>query len=698
MSKYNEFKKSLKEFLFELLLKEDAEELFDKDIVSRWRREINEFFGIKKPFVTYDFVFLASNFCDFTFSEDGSITFQSLYEDDPVSFIDFLNLAFLDLLYEYYPEVISNLLSTYAAEKVFLPNNLPDVYNKKVKDLTVMDLGKIVQSTLVLRRASDVKVYTYLYTLYCPYCGYIFTSRTYSNVCPRCGKKGVEVKKKFNIARLGVVLEDPIENGKPGDSIYGIIRGALASYLNRNKILTPGYNYKVIGVVDLYPIAKKEDVYKYMLNIIYIEPMSPIFAELEISDSDLKKIKELAKRPDVYDLLKDSIAPSIYGLDIIKEAIVLQLFGGYMEDGSRGNIHILLVGDPGVGKSALLMEVSKVAPISIYCGGKGVSAAGLTAAVIKDPFVGTWAVEAGVLPLCNKGIACIDEIDKMDKKDRESIHIPMEQQIVTISKANLKVTMPAETSILAAANPKYRSFDEDESIAEQINLPPDLLSRFDLIFAIKSKDIDLKTLEEEATFILKGKPREGPIPRDLIKKWVYYARNTVFPRLSEEAEKRLKEFFLKVVAKSRTHEPAPIPMTARQLESLKRLATASARVQLRNYVTIEDAERAIRLVTYFLRTLAWDPEIGSYDITKLESGVSKSKRKKISLVKEIIFRFSEEYSDGVPLSKIIEEYCLETKQDKNALTVLDEISDIISILKKNGEILEPKNGRFKLVH
>jgi len=197
----------------------------------------------------------------------------------------------------------------------------------------------------------------------------------------------------------------------------------------------------------------------------------------------------------IYDNVKRSIAPSIYGYDEVKEALALQLFSGVskgLPDGTRirGDIHILLVGDPGIAKSQLLRYISKLSPRGIYTSGKSSTSAGLTATAVKDELGdGRWTIEAGALVLADKGIACIDEMDKMRSEDRSALHEAMEQQTISVAKAGVMATLKSRCALLAAANPKFGRFDKFEGIAQQINLSPALMSRFDLIFVLTDEPL-----------------------------------------------------------------------------------------------------------------------------------------------------------------------------------------------------------------
>lgn len=670
-------------------------------LVETHPEELKSFLAYKKPFIAVDFSKFSTHFYKYVI---GNTPLSELILNEPRKYLSFLNDTVIDMLKEYFPEFAKKYFKSYRNPFVLRFKNLPEVFTKRVKDLTIKDLYKLVQFNLILRRKSSFKVYVKYYRYICLKCGATFFSNNPVKVCPKCKQKEIKVDFKGYGSKVGLVFEDPIEEGRTGETIYAVVKDELMDYVK--DIIIPGQIYKVVGLVELFPkSSRSKEEYKFMLDVLYIEPLSFDREAYKVSDEDLNKIKKLARDPNIYDKLKKIVAPSIHGYDIIKEALVLQLFGGVKKKFGhryrRGDIHILLIGDPGTGKSALLMEISKIAPNARYTSGKGTTAAGLTATVTRDPFLGTWAVEAGVLPLCNKGLAAIDEIDKMNKQDRVAMHTAMEQQVVTIDKANIHATLPAECSILAAANPKYGTFDENKTVAEQIDLPPTLLNRFDLIFVIKARDESLDKLKDKIDFIIRGEPDKEyieiikEIPISLLKKWIFYARSKVFPKVTEEAKELIYNFYIRLVNKYYTDESCPIPITPRQLETLLRLAEASARVQLRDYVTKEDAERAIRIMTYFLRTLAWDPELGAYDISKVEGGVPKTKRQRMDTVAGIIDLYSDDYPDGVPLEKILQEYAKMVKKDVKV--VEGEVLEALNLLSKYGQIYEPFNGKFKLV-
>ena len=257
---------------------------------------------------------------------------------------------------------------------------------------------------------------------------------------------------------------------------------------------TPGSRVKVIGVLKEVPVPLKtgglSTRFELAIEVNNIIPIEETFEELEISEEDEMQILELSQDPEIFKKLARSITPSVWGYEEIKRSLVLQLFSGVQKvyaDGqkSRGDVHILLIGDPGVAKSVTLGFMANISPKGRYVVGKSTSGAGLTATVVRDEYLRRWSLEAGAMVLSNKGLVSIDELEKMDPSDRSAMHEAMEQQTVTISKANVQATLKSETSDLAAANPKFGRFDPYQSIAQQIDLPPTLINRFDVIFTLR---------------------------------------------------------------------------------------------------------------------------------------------------------------------------------------------------------------------
>jgi len=371
----------------------------------------------------------------------------------------------------------------------------------------------------------------------------------------------------------------------------------------------------------------------------------------------------------------------------------LQLFGGVAKihaDGqrSRGDLHILLIGDPGVAKSATLTFMSKISPKGRYVVGKSTSGAGLTATVVRDEYLRGWSLEAGAMVLANKGLVCIDELEKMDPNDRSAMHEAMEQQTITISKANVQATLRAETSVLAAANPKFGRFDPYQSIAQQIDLPPTLINRFDVIFPLR--DIPNREKDELiATHVLYEHQKEGEdmvIPRELFRKYVAYAKQRIKPVLSDEAVREIKKFYvdLRNMPISSESIMRPIPISARQLQALIRMSEASAKMRHSEKVTEDDAKRSIEIMKYYLMQVGYDYESKTFDIDKGTGGMPSSQRNKVFMVRDAITQLESRLGKMIPIEEIEKE--LEDNLTK------DEIEEAITKLDISGVIFKPRRG------
>jgi replicative DNA helicase Mcm len=466
--------------------------------------------------------------------------------------------------------------------------------------------------------------------------------------------------------------------------------------------------------------GEKSTIFDIYLECNSIEIAEKEFEEVQIEEKDEDEILTLSRHPNIYGKIIHSIAPTIYGNEDVKEAIALQLFGGItkeMPDGShlRGDIHVLLIGDPGIAKSQLLRYVVKLSPRAIYTSGQSSTSAGLTATAVKDEFGdGRWTLEAGALVLADMGIAAVDEMDKMQKEDRSALHEAMEQQSISVAKAGITATLKSRCALLGAANPKYGRFDDYTPIGEQINMPASLLSRFDLIFVMGDKPnppLDgaiaehiLKahsigeTIAQHAKNPIPGvndeyireqlKPVTPDIEPVIFRKYVAYAKRTCFPRLSDAARQSLVDYYLRLRGLA-SESTKPVPVTARQLEALVRLAEASARIRLSSDIELADAKRVINIVDTCLRQVAYDAKTGTFDIDKVVTGFSKGKRDLIRTIKEVIRRMADE-SGRARIDDVIDQIASEGYQR-------DEIRKQIDMFLRQGEAMEPKPGIIKLI-
>lgn len=470
------------------------------------------------------------------------------------------------------------------------------------------------------------------------------------------------------------LIEDLVDIARPGDrvTITGVAR-TVKAYLPRRGAST---TFEIILDGNSIDVVGKE----------------PEF--VQILPEEERTIRELARDPRIHEKIIRSIAPSIYGYDDIKEAIMYQLFGGIpksLSDGIsiRGDINILLIGDPGTAKSQLLQYVVKIAPRGLYTSGRGSTAAGLTAAVLREKD-GGMILEAGALVLADRGICAIDEMDKMRKEDRVAIHEAMEQQTVSVAKGGIVATLNARTSILAAANPALGRYDPYRTISENINLPITILSRFDIIFVIKDtpvKEVDQRMAAHILALHRTGTVREAPIPSILLRKYISYAKQFK-PILTDETIARLQEFYLKM--RTTESRESPIAITARQLEALVRLAEARARVAMRKEIAIEDAQAAILIMQKSMQQVGVDMTTGRMDIDLIMTGKPKSLRDKLQLILSTIV-------EAEKIGEMIREEELYERVKSDYDISRSEAEKLLNQLVRDGMVYSPKTGYLKRV-
>uniref|UniRef100_A0A673GDQ8 DNA helicase MCM8 n=1 Tax=Sinocyclocheilus rhinocerous TaxID=307959 RepID=A0A673GDQ8_9TELE len=406
---------------------------------------------------------------------------------------------------------------------------------------------------------------------------------------------------------------------------------------------------------------------------------------VEFSIKDLYAIQEIQAQEDLFRLIVNSLCPAIYGHLLVKAGLALTLFGGcqkYVDDKNRipirGDPHILIVGDPGLGKSQMLQAVCNVAPRGVYVCGNTTTTSGLTVSLSRDSGSGDYALEAGALVLGDQGICCIDEFDKMGSQHQALLEA-MEQQSISLAKAGIVCTLPARTSIIAAANPVGGHYNKAKTVSENLKMGSALLSRFDLVFilldtpnedhdhllsehvmamragkngAVSSAAVTRYSTQESSISILevfsekpladtlKVVPGEAfdPIPHQLLRKYVGYARHYVHPTLSAEAAQVLQDFYLELRKQNQTADSTPI--TTRQLESLIRLTEARARVDLREKATQSDAEDVVEIMKHSLAD-TYSDEFGRLDFNRSQLGSGMSNRSKVKKFVTALNRLAE---------------------------------------------------------
>ena len=629
--------------------------------------------------------------------------FMTLAAEDPLKFIETVNDALVAVLRVEDPDYVNSIDITLI--KARITNYSEHVALRAIRS---KHIGKLLHISGIMMRASEVKPLLVQAVFQCRICDEKIPQTqeegryTEPVRCPLCDKKTpmrlLSQESQFRDWQKVRIQESPEElpPGQMPRSIDVILEGDVVD------VSRPGDLVKVTGILQTTPDFSRRGGRLATFNIFIeangVEISEKEHEQIEISEEDEKKIREIADDPYVHERIIASIAPSIHGHETIKESIALLLFGGVsktLADGTRlrGKSNILMIGDPGTGKSQILKFVSGLAIRALYTSGKGSSAAGLTAAVIHDADSGAMTLEAGALVLADQGIACIDEFDKMDPTDRTAIHEAMEQHTVSIAKAGIVATLNARTSILAAANPTLGRYESSLSVQDNIRLPFTILSRFDLIW-IMVDTIEATRDRELAQFILnmhqmkraKDAPSAPPISQDFLKKYIGYANRYVIPQLTPEAAEVIENFYVNL--RKSAEGGAAVPITARQLESLVRLSEARAKMALQTKVSKEDAQAAVRLMEDSLRMVALDRVTGKIDIDRLVSKMSASQRGSSDIIIKAIKDMEAEGTSIVNRDALIQ------KAVSMGLA-REQAEEVIEKLLAEGILYSPREGKIR---
>jgi replicative DNA helicase Mcm len=575
-----------------------------------------------------------------------------------------------------------------------------------LRTLGSIHIGKLVMVEGIIIRSTPARPMVTRAAFRCRRCGtvtYVDQSSPFLRTPVQCNDPACRRKGPFEFLQEESTFIDSQQiriQERPEDLPPGQLPRWLNIRLEGRELVDlarPGDMVAIVGVVravaPTFPRAGKLRVFRMHLDANFIDVVSKEPETVIISPEEEEKILKLTKDPWVHRKVIQSIAPSIFGYDHIKESIMYLLFGGISKQlpdiRIRGDMNVLLIGDPGTAKSQLLQYVARIAPRGLYTAGRGSTAAGLTAAVLSVRG-GGMTLEAGALVLADKGVACIDEIDKMRKEDRVAIHEAMEQHTVSVAKGGIVATLNARTAILAAANPALGRYEPYRTVAENISLPVTILSRFDLIFVLRDvpeKEIDAEMTEHILELHRTGiAPVEPPVPADLLRKYISYTKN-LKPVLTGDALDRLKDFYLAMRSASET-EGTPIAITARQLESLVRVAEARARVAYRKEILAEDAEAAITIMKRSLEEVGIDVSSHKIDIDLIMTGKPKSLRDKLQIVLGTIVEMERE-------TGMVQRSALLEKLESEYEIVGPDAERLLGQLLKEGTIYSPQEGYLK---
>ena len=515
------------------------------------------------------------------------------------------------------------------------PVGIPDeLYKKEIRELRKEHLYRLVKIRGIIRKSLAVRPRMEIAYFECNEGAHAKRMKQdffrLKDPDKRCGAEGGmckstdytlrEEKSVFVDSQKMEIQEIPegMPRGTQPERLTIYAEGSLAANVQ------PGDRASFIGMImpkKMYHRGtQKKSEFEIYLYVASIEDTDSEQDEIELNENEIAELREYAKKEDIDEIVARSIAPSVFGLDWQKEGIALLMFGGVPKergDGTRirGDLNMLMMGDPGIAKSQLLRSVAELSPRGVMTTGKSTSAAGLTATVVRDDFGdGRWTLEAGALVLASGGVACVDEIDKMEAEDRSAMHEALEQQTVTITKAGINSTLQARCAVLAAANPKFGRINPMNPIAGQIDMPITLLSRFDIFFIMRDV-LDNEKDERLASQILESHRRgddemniegdENRMPQDLLKKYIKYAK-AMKPVLTEEAVASLKDYYTglrNIYAQQQQQDggESPLPVTPRQLESLIRMSEAYAKIEWSSTVEERHAEKAVEMMTRFLK-------------------------------------------------------------------------------------------------
>lgn len=582
-----------------------------------------------------------------------------------------------------------------------LPESIP------LRGLTAKNMGKLIMLGGIVVKMSKILPFIIKSSFKCGSCGELISidqddeTLLSPRECPSCGsRKGFTMKPEESVfvdSQLLVIQEsqeklpagmlptqivialkeDLVDTARPGDLVS--VTGKMAL---QRKIVRGGISRK----------------FEFNIEANNVEISSKEGELIEITPDEELKIIELSRDPLIANKLLRCIAPSLYGLEVEKEACLYHLFGGVREEREditiRGDINILFVGDPGTGKTQLQQYIINVAPRGIFTTGKGSSAAGLTAAVIKDEKMGGFTLEAGALVLGDLGHVAIDELDKMREEDRGSMHTAMEQQIVPIAKGGIVATLNARTAITASANPTLGRWNSFQTVLQNIStFPIPLLNRFDLIFVMKDLPNPLKddSMAEYVLTLVDGGPEstDSPIEKSLLRKYIAYARANVKPKITDEVRVVIKDFYKKMRKTSGETTDSAISITIRQLESTVRIAKARAKIHLRHEVTLEDAQYGIQLMKRSLEQVGLDPETGEIDIDLLYSGKPRSLQIKLQTVLGEINKYNMQTGEPINDDDLFDFLFTEHKIGRT------EAAKLIGTLMRDGTIFSPRPGTYR---
>lgn len=674
-----------------------------------------------------------------TNKETGKINnYLNSYNLDSYLTIDYNN--FKEYCTRKYQETENNMYNVVCSKLLAEPNQVITLFKNTIKEIAaiqekqiqIIDLrftnipgielnglfseydGNLVTIEGIIRKSSNIKGRQFQVSYTCKNCGnekIIFLDDPYQyniikpGICEYCKNTDFKLTSKddrntkdytsllkgnettaINIPKM--IDYQYLELQSLTGSIYGGTNVSTVKLRVENNLcetVKAGNKIKATGIIKAIPSENKTQVmpsFDFEMFVNNIENIEKDITELEITTDDIRQIKELSEKPNLMELITNTVGSNLAEMDRIKKAVTLQLFGGSEtnKNDRNGRIHILIIGDPGIGKSKVLNSAVNLIPRAKYINGVSTTSAGLTATAVQGTN-NQWNLEAGALVLCNNGLLAIDEFTKMNDTDLNGLLEAMENGRVSISKAGITGNLPANTTILAATNPKKGSFNRYKPLIEQISIDGALFSRFDLIFLLEDKPNRERDNKIANAILTKdNENNKETVQLDLLRKYIGYARQNYNPNLTDEAREVLKEWYINLRSES-TEEN--IPVTARELEAIKRLAEANAKMHLRNLVTISDVKTAIDLKTVSIKQIGIDPTTGKIDSNVLVGEKSKNQVNDIEFIKEELQELRNDNETEIEIEDFIQIALMEYEPTLNGTSITEErIKQALSYLKQ----------------
>ena len=614
-------------------------------------------------------------------------------------------------LFEDYIKNLNKFTSIGNYSPKIIIENLPILEN--FSKIHTQKSGNLIKFSCIVISKSPVRTIYREISYKCAICDTIFKEKRkypqkgllrWCNACKKNGLKEMQDSDSHDLVNIQFLeVQEQLEKSKGinSDKIKLVILGDLVQELLIK--VQPGDNIKVTGILFLEEANQKNlkelNIKNKYILVNNIEVIKKDFEDIEITQFEEKKIIELSKMEDLEYVLVNSIASDVYGYYEIKKALLLQLLGGTKNKKShagkdlRDTIHVLLMGDPGVAKSKFLNSVEQISPKSIRTDGSKTTGVGLTCSAGEKNEFGDRILRAGALILASGGMVQLDELDKLNDENKYALLESMQDETVSIAKAGIVAKFITKTAILAAANPKHSSFDKNKPLIDQFNFPSNLLSRFDLIFAVVD-DIEQKKDKETAEHILKIhsgiKTDNIALESDFVKKYISYARKNIQPKMTDLIHKKIVDYYLLVRLDAKNRNVPPI--TPRMIEILIRLSEANAKMRLSNIVEEKDVDQAVTLFGFSLDSIARDEKTGQLDYQRIQTGMSVEQRKekeKVSMVKSILKNIFKEY-DLVGFDEL-------RKRTADLGILENELKNLVHNLLREGFIYEKNKDEYIVI-